>query len=57
MSNNSIKFYKKIGIIKTTFSKNFKILRMADNDVIILDEIESQDVVYLYTKKVESIGK
>ena len=30
---------------------------MADNDVIILDEIESQDVVYLYTKKVESIGK
>ena len=57
MSNNSIKFYKKIGIIKTTFSKYFKIPRMADNDVIILDEIESQDVVYLYTKKVESIGK
>ena len=59
MSNQSLKFYKKLGIIKNSFSKNFKIPKMEDNDIIILNVVESNDndVIYLYTKKVESIGK
>ena len=59
MSNYSINFYKNLGIIKNNISKDYKIPKMEeDDDIIILDVIESSDVVYLYTKKPkESTGK
>ena len=59
MSNYSINFYKNLGIIKNNISKDYKIPKMEeDDDIIILDVIESSDVVYLYSKKPkESTGK
>ena len=56
---NEINFYKNLGIIKNNISKDYKIPKMEeDDDIIILDVIESSDVVYLYSKKPkESTGK
>ena len=64
MNNKSIKFYKKIGIINNSTSKSIRKFKIpvkkmfgVCDEVEIIKVVKSQDVVFLFERKMSEFGK